>query len=283
MTQPITHDDRGAQGRFEARVDGGSVELDWLRHGDRLVFHHTGTSPVLRGRGLAGEIVAHAMAWAAPQSLQLVPSCSYVATWLHRHARWQRLLAPAAAQSVLNFWFGAIGSGTDGQQRPEWFRKDDAFDAEIRDRFGALIDAALAGGLHDWLASPWGRLAYVVLLDQLTRNAHRGTARAFSGDALALKESLALLDDGIAFEPVVQCFALMPLEHAEELALQERSVREFERLAERDAGHTGSLDYARRHRDVIARFGRFPHRNALLGRADTAEERTYLAQPGSGF
>jgi len=279
----ITHDEHGDAGRFEARVDGGSVELDWLRHGDRLVIHHTGTSPALRGRGLAGELVAHAMAWAALQGLQLVPSCSYVAAWLHRQPRWQRLLAPAAAQAVLNFWFGAIGSATDGRQRGEWFRKDEAFDAEVRTRFGASIDAALAGGLHDWRASPWGRLACVLLLDQLTRNAYRGTAKSFAGDALALQEALALLDGGIAFEPVAQWFVLMPLEHAEDLAVQDRSVSEFERLAQRDAGLTGALDYARRHREVIVRFGRYPHRNAILGRESTTEELAYLAQPGAGF
>jgi len=279
----VTHKDHGDAGRFEAHIDGGSVELDWLRHGDRLVFHHTGTSPSLRGRGLAGQLVAHAMAWAAPQGLQLVPSCSYVATWLHRQPRWQRLLAPSAAQAVLNFWFGAIGSTTDGKQRAEWFRKDDAFDTRVRARFGASIDAALAGGLQDWLTSPWGRLAYVVLMDQLTRNAHRGTARAFAGDALALREALALLDSGVAFEPLAQWFVLLPLEHAEDLVLQDRSVQEFERLAARDVGLAGALDYAHRHREVIARFGRYPHRNALLGRESTAEELAFLAQPGSGF
>jgi len=279
----IVHHDGGAQGRFEAWVDGGRVELDWRRDTERLEFHHTGTSPALRGRGLAAGIVAHAMAWAAPQGLQLVPSCSYVAVWLRREPRWQRLLAPGGAQQVLNFWFGPLASADDGQMRGEWFRKNADFDAEVRARFGARIDAALAGGLRDWFGEPWGRLAYVILLDQLTRNAHRDTPAAFAGDAFALPEALALLDAGVAFEPLAQWFALMPLEHAEDLGVQQRGVAAFEQLAARDARLAGALDYACRHLDVIARFGRFPHRNAILGRASTAEELAYLATPGAGF
>lgn len=285
----ITHQQQAGVGRFEARVDGQVVELDYLRRGEQLIFHHTGTDPALQGRGLAGQMVEHALRWAAPQGLQLQASCSYVAAWLQRHPAWRRLLAPAAAQRVLNFWFDAPGGPDDGQVRSDWFRKNADFDARIGVEFGLLIEQALAGGLQDWLAAgpaePWSRLAYIVLLDQLTRNHFRGEARAFAGDARALPAALALLDGGRVAElpPLQRWFALMPLEHAEDLALQQRCVREFEALAAEDARLDDALDYARRHLAVIAQFGRFPHRNAPLGRESSAAEQAYLARPGSGF
>ena len=279
----IVHDP--ARQCFEAFVEGHRCELDYQREGERLLITHTGTAPALRGRGLAGLLVEHALAWAAPEALQLVPLCSYVRVHVDRHTRWQRLLGPAAAQQVLNFWFGALGSATDGQQRPEWFRKDEAFDAQIRERFGALIAQALAGGLRDWDREPYGALARLVLLDQFTRNVYRGTAQAFAGDALAREAALALIGRGEdrRLSTVQRVFIYLPLEHAEDLALQERSVALFEALAAEDPRLDGTADYARRHREVIARYGRFPHRNAALGRASTADEETYLAQPGSGF
>ena len=279
----ITHIEGSDGGRFEARVGGGVVELDYDRGPDSLEFHHTGTSPSLRGRGLASEVVEHGMNWAATQGLRLIPSCSYVALWLQRHPRWQRLLAPTRAQAVLTFWFGGMGSAEDGQMRKQWFIKDEAFDAEIRERFGVDIDAGLAGGLQSWLHDAFGRLAYVVLLDQFTRNVHRGTPTSFAGDSLARREALALLDAGKSFEPLMQSFVLLPLEHAEDMAMQDRCVSEFEKLAEQDPRTADYLNYARRHREVIVRFGRFPHRNAILGRQSTEAELAYLAQPGSGF
>ena len=279
----IEHIERPDGGRFEARVGGGTVELDYDRGPDSLEFHHTGTSPSLRGRGLAGEVVEHGLSWAATQGLRVIPSCSYTAQWLQRHPRWQRLLAPTRAQAVLTFWFGAMDSTEDGQMRKQWFIKDEAFDAEIRERFGADIDAGLNGGLQSWLHDDYGRLACIVLLDQFTRNAHRGTPKSFAGDPLARREALALLDAGKSFDPLMQSFVLLPLEHAEDMALQDSCVSEFEKLAERDARTADYLNYARRHREVIERFGRFPHRNAILGRESTPEELAYLAQPGSGF
>ncbi|MDN3920139.1 DUF924 family protein [Roseateles violae] len=268
---------------FEAEVEGRRVELDYLRHADQLVFHHTGTDPALRGRGLAAEIVEHALQWAAPQGLQLVASCSYVVGYLQRHPRWLRLTEASAVQQVLNFWFGPLGSESDGQVRAEWFQKNAAFDAEIAARFGPLIERLLAQGLQDWPETPLARVAAIVVLDQFTRNSFRGQAKAFAGDALALQTSLALLHGGAELGTLQRWFALMPLEHAEDLAMQERSVREFEALAAADPRLNSALDYARRHLDVIARFGRFPHRNAALGRSSTAEELDYLARPGAGF
>jgi uncharacterized protein (DUF924 family) len=183
-------------------------------------------------------------------------------------------------QEVLEFWFGSAPL----QARPEWFRKDAAFDETIRQRFGALVDRALAGPLG-WSATPEDRLAEIVVLDQFPRNLFRGEARAFAGDARALRLALDLIDSGdhLQLAPLQRWFAYLPLEHAEDLALQDRCVALFEALARDATGFDSALDYARRHRDVIARFGRFPHRNAALGRVSTAEEVAYLGQPGSGF
>lgn len=279
----IRHDERAR--RFEARVDGLLCEVDYQRDGERLIITHTGTHPALRGRGLAGQMVEQVLAWLAPQGLQLVPACSYVQAHLARHPRWQRLTEPAPVQAVLNFWFGAPGSTEDGQVHSAWFQKNEAFDAEIRQRFSATLQTAQQGGLLDWELSPLGRLARIVVLDQFGRSLQRGQAQAFAGDAAALRSALQLLDgpDYARLDSLQRWFVLMPLEHAEDLALQQRSVREFEALAAADPRLEGALDYARRHLEIIQRFGRFPHRNAALGRISTAAEQAYLARPGSGF
>lgn len=190
------------------------------------------------------------------------------------------------AQSILDFWFLPLADEGHGRHRREWFRKDAAFDAQIGARFGAAIATALAGGLAEWDADgPAAALARILLLDQFTRNVHRGTSAAFAGDALARAAALALLESGAASAllPVQRAFVYMPLEHAEDLAMQDLSVALFTALAAQAPGFDGMLDFARRHRDVIARFGRFPHRNAILGRESTAGERIWLKQPGSGF
>jgi uncharacterized protein (DUF924 family) len=179
------------------------------------------------------------------------------------------------ATEVLDFWFGPRD-----EERAEWFRKDDAFDAQIRQRFGALVDLALAGGLREWDATPEGALARVLLLDQFTRNAFRGTARAFAGDALALEAARAMVvrGDDATLPPLRRVFVYLPFEHSEDMAMQRESLRLFGTL-----GREGFLDYARRHAVVVERFGRFPHRNAILGRESTPEEIEFLKQPGSGF
>ncbi len=190
------------------------------------------------------------------------------------------------AQDVLDFWFLPASHADFGKPRDVWFRKDDAFDAGIAERFGSLITQAVAGGLRDWdQQGPAGTLARIIVLDQFTRNAWRGTAASFSGDSLALVAAQQLVDSGAdqALLPVQRWFAYMPFEHAEDARLQERSVELFGALAAQNAGYEGVVDYAHRHRGVIARFGRFPHRNPILGRASTPEELDYLAQPGSGF
>jgi uncharacterized protein (DUF924 family) len=190
------------------------------------------------------------------------------------------------AQDVLDFWFLPLGAEGHGQQRMEWFRKDDAFDAAIRERFGATISQAVAGGLREWdEQGPRGVLARILVLDQFTRNAFRNTPQAFSGDPLALAAARSLVESGAHLElsPLERQFAYMPFEHAEDAGMQERAVELFTVLASAYPGFGEALDYAHRHRGVIARFGRFPHRNPILGRASTDEEADYLRQPGSGF
>ncbi len=184
-------------------------------------------------------------------------------------------------RAVLEFWFPPAGG-----YRPEWFRKDDAFDAAIRQRFGEDVESALVGNdLAE--ATDADLLARIVVLDQFTRNIFRGTPRAFAGDAQALAIATALVGAGrdknlTAWQ---RWFAYLPFEHSEAMVEQERSVALFAALAremQADA-FDSALEYAKRHRDVIARFGRFPHRNPLLGRVATAEEIAFLEQPGSSF
>ena len=191
----------------------------------------------------------------------------------------------AQAQDVLDFWFLPPDNPDYGQSRVEWFRKDEAFDAHIRARFGALIDAAIEGGLRAWEATPHGALARLIVLDQLTRNVYRGTPRAFAGDAQALALAVALTQAGQdrLLPPMLHAFAYLPFEHAEDLAMQARAVELFQLLSQAQPGFDGMLDYAQRHQEVIARYGRFPHRNAILGRPSTPEEVEFLRQPGSSF
>jgi uncharacterized protein (DUF924 family) len=189
------------------------------------------------------------------------------------------------AQDVLDFWFLPRTDPAFGQQRAVWFRKDDQLDAEINERFGTAIALATAGGLREWDdEGALGALARIIVLDQFTRNAGRGTPDSFAGDPLALACARQLVDSGLdqTLLPVQRWFAYMPFEHSEDPAMQAESIALFTALAEQAPGFDGVLDYAHRHRGVIARFGRFPHRNAILGRASTPEELEYLAT-GAGF
>jgi len=184
---------------------------------------------------------------------------------------------------ILDFWFGPPSSPGYGASRPEWFRKNPSFDAEIRERFGAAIETALAGGFADWTA-PRAALARVLLLDQFTRNSFRDSARAFAGDPLALataEASIARGDDR-ALIPVERWFMYLPFEHSEDLAKQERGIALCTRLRD-ETGLADPLVWVEKHAAVIRRFGRFPHRNAVLGRESTPEEIDFLARPGSRF
>ena len=192
-----------------------------------------------------------------------------------------------SAADVLDFWFLPSGDPGHDRFRAEWFRKDAAFDDTIRARFGDAVESALASGFADWEASADGALALILLLDQFTRNLFRDTARAFAGDARALAVAHGMVASGRDknLPPIRRWFVFMPFEHSESLLDQERSVALFAGLR-REAQHPAfesAYDYAVRHREIIERFGRFPHRNAALGRASTPEEIAFLAQPGSGF
>jgi uncharacterized protein (DUF924 family) len=189
------------------------------------------------------------------------------------------------AEDVLDFWFGRPGDAHHLQTRPEWFRKDEAFDTAIRERFGPLIDAALRGELAGWAAQPRSALAEVIVLDQFTRNTRRGSAGMFDGDARALAAARALVASGAdrTLPGVMRQFLYLPFEHSEDLADQRESMRLFTQLGQDEPALADLVEWARKHEVIVERFGRFPHRNAALGRESTPEETEFLKQPGSGF
>ena len=202
-----------------------------------------------------------------------------------REAERASISVPAEAQAVLDHWFGAPGSAEHGTLRALWFKKSDATDRDLAQRFGALIERALRGELADWAAQPQSALAQIVLLDQFTRNTLRDTPRAFAGDARALAAATAMVGarQDEALPPEQRAFVYLPFEHAESVAMQDEAVRRFERLAAGAPQMAEMLRYAERHRDVVRRFGRFPHRNEVLGRRSTAAEEAFLKEPGSRF
>jgi uncharacterized protein (DUF924 family) len=189
----------------------------------------------------------------------------------------------AMQQAILDFWFGPPENAVYGTTREVWFREDAAFDAEIRLRFGTVLETALRGGLDDWTAAR-AVLARVLVLDQFTRNCYRDSARAFAGDAQALAAATAAVDQGQDRElnPVERWFLYMPFEHSESAAVQTRSLALFTQLRD-ETGLADPLVWAEKHAVVIRRFGRYPHRNALLGRESTAEEIAFLGTQGSNF
>jgi uncharacterized protein (DUF924 family) len=191
---------------------------------------------------------------------------------------------PPRAAQVLDFWFAEPSSPAYGSERPEWFRKDPVFDEAIRTHFGDLVQQARAQGLQEWVRQPASALALLLVCDQFPRNLFRGQADAFALDARAL----ALARDGVArgwdvtLLPVQRWFVYLPFEHAESIVDQREALRLFG-LLRNDPQVGGAYEWAVRHFEVIERFGRFPHRNAALGRASTAAEIDFLKQPGSSF
>lgn len=185
--------------------------------------------------------------------------------------------------AVLAFWF-ADGPDT---HRAAWFERSDAFDAEIRDRFGALVAAARNEALAPWTNTPEGMLGLAILLDQFPRNLHRGSAEAFAADPMMLaiaREAVLARRFDLALTSTQRVFLYLPFEHSEAMADQDISVALFEGLRDdpRKAAPGTTIEYAWRHREVIRRFGRYPHRNAALGRESTPEELAWLAA-GGGF
>lgn len=199
----------------------------------------------------------------------------------------------AGLEDLLEFWFGSPPTDEDGVSghMSRWFSADSEFDAELSRRFGAAMSAAAAGQLDEWGESARGRLALILLLDQCPRNTHRGDPAAFAQDALALSWTLDGLSRGLDLElaPLERMFFYMPMQHSESLDLQERSVEVSVELARSDAPAfmnkclLDSAEFARVHRDIVAKFGRFPHRNSVLGRTSTPDERVYLDEGAPTF
>lgn len=179
----------------------------------------------------------------------------------------------AAATAVLDFWFDEVGPDRH-------FAKDEALDRTIAERFGTLRDAVLESEAADWRDDRHHLLAAVILLDQFSRNLHRGSAEAFAADPLALELTLVGIargDDG-AWPPLERSFLYMPLMHSEDAGVSRFSLRCFESL-----GNANNLKFARDHAAVLARHGRYPSRNAALGRVSTDAERDYLSRPDAGW
>lgn len=191
-------------------------------------------------------------------------------------------MPPNTPDDVLDFWFGAPDRIQTA--REEWFRKSAGFDAEIRHRFLATHAAAIAGRLDAWQQTPRSALALVVVLDQFSRNLFRDSPEAFSGDAAALALARHIVAAGWdrQFTPLERGFVYLPFEHSEALADQEEALRRFAEL-QQFPETSDLLTWAEKHHRVIARFGRFPHRNAVLRRVSTEEELAFLTEPGSRF
>ena len=187
-------------------------------------------------------------------------------------------------QAVLDFWFGAPGSAEHGVAHDVWFKRSDEFDRSVRGRFMDTYERARAGALADWDSQPHSLLALIIVLDQFPRNMFRNDPRAFASDAQALAAAERMVARGWdrSLAPLERSFAYMPYEHAESLPMQDRALELFGRLAD-EANLAEPLEWARKHHAVIARFGRFPHRNAVLGRVSTPAETEFLSQPGSSF
>lgn len=198
---------------------------------------------------------------------------------------------PVDAQRVLDFWFGSEPDDAivAKQKAGLWWGGNPAMDDDIRARFGGVVDK-MPAERPDWTGTPRGMLATIILMDQFPRNVYRGTPRAFGFDGLArdsCRQALAQAVDG-RLRLIERVFVYLPLEHSESRADQDDSVKLFSGLVHEAAAEVkelfaGYLRYAERHREIIVRFGRFPHRNRILGRASTDEEVAFLQTPGSSF
>jgi uncharacterized protein (DUF924 family) len=196
---------------------------------------------------------------------------------------------PNPYERILHFWFGESDAEVE-EHAARWWKKDPAFDQEVRAAFETDLQRAARGERDAWQDEPDSAVALVVLLDQFSRNMYRDTADAFAQDERALAVTLRGIDRGLdaKLAPVRRYFFYMPMMHAENRAIQRRSVEAFAKLAqEKDPRFEGMLrgaaDYARRHCEIVERFGRFPHRNWILERTTTGEEAAFLLTPGSSF
>jgi uncharacterized protein (DUF924 family) len=190
----------------------------------------------------------------------------------------------ANLEEVLEFWFGHSHTEDYGKPRQYWFVKNKNFDEEVRSRFLSIYQKAAAGELNNWQESPLSCLALIIILDQFPRHMFRDTPQAFATDNLALKYANYAVDRHYDKEllPVQRWFIYCAFEHSEKLEDQEKAVALFSTL-ESDRDSASAIAYARKHLKVIQQFGRFPHRNKILGRQNTPEEDEFLKQPGSSF
>jgi uncharacterized protein (DUF924 family) len=196
-------------------------------------------------------------------------------------------MATSTITDILAFWFGKQldHSQTYNQRRKFWFRKSADTDQQIRERFLVDYEQASQGNFTDWQQTPQGCLALVILLDQFPRNMFRDSARAFATDAYARSVTHKAIAEGFdrLLGPVERMFLYLPLEHSENLADQDRNIALMAEIVAAAPELADAYDYALRHRDIIRRFGRFPHRNTILGRPSTPEEAEFLLQTGSSF
>lgn len=199
---------------------------------------------------------------------------------------------PFEMTAILDFWFGPLEDeeSFNEEKAAEWFASNAAFNAQIEEKFGALVEDALEGKLDSWNATPEGTLALILLLDQFTRNLFAGTAKAFAGDskALALAHEGIKNGEDLLLKPLERSFFYMPFMHSEELQMQKVGVELYTSLMNQAEGDVQeplrqNLVFMQKHRSIIAKFGRFPHRNEILDRLSTDEEVEFLKQPGSSF
>jgi uncharacterized protein (DUF924 family) len=190
---------------------------------------------------------------------------------------------PSSPQEVLDFWFGPEDDPEYGKFRPAWFQKDEDFDREIRERFGDTYESAAAGELDGWREGAESCLALIIVLDQFSRNMFRGDGRTHAADGKALETARYAVDNALDRElpPFQRHFVYMPYMHSENLEDQRRSETLFEGL--RQDGGPDLMEYAVGHREIVERFGRFPHRNAILDRETTPEEAAFLEGPNSSY
>ena len=190
----------------------------------------------------------------------------------------------SAPQEILDFWFGSEDEEGYGEFREAWFTKDREFDREIRDRFEPVYEEAAGGGLDHWKSEARSCLALIIVLDQFPRNMYRGDARMYAADEKAREAARHAIEQAYDRElsSYGRLFTYLPFEHSEELDDQRLSVELFRGLAT-EMGSEDLLGYAVRHLEIVKRFGRFPHRNEILGRRTTPEEAEFLSGPGSSF
>jgi uncharacterized protein (DUF924 family) len=232
-------------------------------------------------------VVPSSVTWPPPaQSIQLTSRipCALAIVSSPLNQAEDKMRRMDRSSEVLEFWFGAPGAPGHGEPREAWFKKHPEFDRESADRFAPLWHEARAGAHADWSDQAHRCLALIIVCDQFPRNMFRGDPQAFATDprALALAHHVVDREYDLPMSAVERLFAYLPFQHSESLEMQRRSVALYEAMPDHPK-KAYWLDFAVRHMRVIERFGRFPHRNAILGRASTPEEIAFLKEPGSSF